>query len=191
MKKHGDLLTSRFYVESCPHYLLFDESVLYKPDGYLYTMAPPLRPEAEKNALVRLFSELRTIGTDHCSFDRADKNKDYLKDIPLGVGGIEHSFHLMYHEFGDAVIDKMSKNPAAIFRLKNKGEIKVGFDADFALFEKKERVITESHSAADSDIYLGRSVSTEFIMTMLQGRIVMEKGNVRHSIGRRLKGIDL
>jgi dihydropyrimidinase len=191
MKRHGDLLSTRFFVESCPHYLLFDESVLYKPDGYLYTMAPPLRPEAEKNALYRLFSELRTIGTDHCSFDRADKNKDYLKDIPLGVGGIEHSFHVLYHEFGDAVIDKMSKNPAAIFRLKNKGEIKVGFDADFALFKKGERVIEESHSAADSDIYLGRTVSTEFVMTMLEGRIVMEHGNVRHSIGRRIKGIDL
>lgn len=190
-KKYGDLLNTRFYVETCPHYLLFDESALFRPDGYLYTMAPPLRPEAEKNALRRQFDQIRVIATDHCSFDKADKNKEFLKDIPLGIGGIEHSFHVMYHEFGDAVIDKMSKNPAAIFRLKNKGEIKVGYDADFALFKKGERVITQSHSAADSDLYLGRTVSTEFVMTMLEGRIVMEHGNVHHSIGRRLKGIDL
>ncbi|MCK7487653.1 MAG: amidohydrolase family protein [Bacillus subtilis] len=123
---------------------------------------------------------------------KADKNHDKLKDIPLGIGGIEHSFSLMYQEFGDACIDKMAKNVAAIFRLKNKGEIKVGYAADFAIFKKTPgRIITESHSAADSDIYLGRTVNTEIVMTVLEGRIVYEDGRLHYSNGKRIKGFDV
>ena len=34
--------------------------------------------------------------------------------IPKGLGGVEFSFSLMYHLFGDEIIDKFTLNPAKI-----------------------------------------------------------------------------
>jgi len=31
------------FAETCPHYLILDESAYERPDGHLYVMSPPLR----------------------------------------------------------------------------------------------------------------------------------------------------
>ncbi len=116
-KQYEEILDSTFFVESCPHYFTLSDEKYDLEEGYKYTMAPPLRSEEESRLLADQFKYIYSIGTDHCSFTLKDKQHELLKDIPMGIGGIEHSFDLMYHQFGEACIEKMSLHPALAFGL--------------------------------------------------------------------------
>ncbi|MFA7032547.1 MAG: amidohydrolase family protein, partial [Bacilli bacterium] len=124
---YSDILGQHFFVESCPQYFLFNESNLQDQNGYLFTFAPPLRSANEQELLVKNISYINTIGTDHCSFNVADKkNHPSLSGHPLGIGGIETSFLVLHKMFGDQIIDKMSKNVAKLEHFSHKGSIEVG-----------------------------------------------------------------
>lgn len=171
----GDILGKQFFVESCPHYFTFSNDVYLRDDGYLYTMVPPLRSQAEVELLYQLIDYVNTIGTDHCSFLRRDKNRPYLKDIPLGIGSIEHSFDVMYHHFKNKIIDKMTINVARIFGLEDrKGSIAVGKDADLMVYEVKKTEMKFHHSKSDYDIYNKMPVSGRVVSTMSQGKWIIK-----------------
>ena len=60
------------YVETCPQYLLLDESVYFNEDysaAARYVCAPPLRDKAEQEHLWKGLRRgaIQTVSTDHCS----------------------------------------------------------------------------------------------------------------------------
>ncbi|MDD6160780.1 MAG: amidohydrolase family protein, partial [Oscillospiraceae bacterium] len=60
------------YVETCPQYLLLDESVYFNEDyssAARYVCAPPLREKAEQEYLWKALrrGDIQTVSTDHCS----------------------------------------------------------------------------------------------------------------------------
>jgi dihydropyrimidinase len=174
-EKYPHLINKDFIIESCPHYFIFDDSVLHKEEGYLYTMAPPLRSKDEKNKLRKLIDDVFVIGTDHCTFNILDKQQLTLKDTPLGIGGVEYSFQLMYSLFGDKIIDKMTKNVAIAHHLyPQKGIIKEGSDADMFVYKLQHTVLTENHSAQDHNIYKDLPVNGEVLSTIVAGNFVVE-----------------
>lgn len=184
IKKYPDLIQSQFHLESCPHYFRLNDSVYSHSNGYLYVMAPPLRSQIEQTLLIENFNHIETIGTDHCYFPKPDKHKSLLTDIPYGVGGIQHSFALMYTLFGDAVIDKMSRNVASLFGLSHKGQIQEGFDADLVFFRKTDPYPIVSENEAD--IYEGQVVNVKIDQTFLRGTCVMKDGWTSSQRGRFL-----
>ncbi|WP_291633393.1 amidohydrolase family protein, partial [Clostridium sp.] len=147
-ENYKSILNSDFIIESCPHYFIFSYSKLLQRDGYLYIMTPPLRSEREVKKLNNQIDDIFTIGSDHCPFNSTEKNKEFVNDIPTGVGGVEYSFPLMYERFGDKIIDKFTKNPAIIHGLyPKKGTLLPGADADIVIFDQNaEYVIKENHS---------------------------------------------
>ena len=189
--KYPDLINQKFLIESCPHYFVFTEDALSKSDGYLYTMAPPLRTKNDQLKLKNNIDYINTIGTDHCSYDITLKHKTLLNQMPLGIGGIEHSFSIMHSMFGDKIIDKMTKNVASIYQLPTKGLIKTGMDADFCFYEMTPPfTIRDSHSAADNDIYLGMRVTTKVVRTVLRGKIIVQNSRFIPHQGMLIKGVD-
>ena len=84
------------YVETCPQYLLLDDSVYYNPDysqAARYVCAPPIRSKENQEALWRGLrrGEIQTVSTDHCSFTLEQKEmgrEDFTK-IPGGLPGVE------------------------------------------------------------------------------------------------------
>lgn len=175
LKEHyADVLNKSFYVESCPQYFTFTNECYEREDGFLYTMAPPLRSFSSRKLLFEHQANIDTIGTDHCAFNAADKKDRLLKEIPLGVGSIEHSFTIMRHHLGDSVIKKMTKNVADLHYLSQKGEIKVGNDADLVLFKKEPRsIILDKHGKADYSLYIGQPSSGQVISTMVRGTFII------------------
>ena len=60
------------FAETCPHYLLFDDSVYDSDDVAIakYVMTPPLRTSDDQKHLWRAlrYDDLPVIATDHCPF---------------------------------------------------------------------------------------------------------------------------
>ena len=174
VNKYAKYLGKYIYVESCPQYFVFTNEVLNRKDGYLYTFAPPLRSEVERQKLCKYFDYLSSIGTDHCAFNKADKESHpALEGHPLGVGGIETSFLTMYEMFGEKVIDKMNANVAKIQRFKHKNGIKLQNYADLMIMSSDPQVVGKPHGAADYSIYEGMHLSNKIISTISRGKFVL------------------
>ncbi len=168
------LLNKSLFIESCPQYFSFTKDILNEDNGYLYTFAPPLRSASEQALLFKYSKYIDTIGTDHCAFNREHKHKKLLKDIPLGIGGVEHSFNIMRHHLGDDVIDKMTKRVAEIHGIRNKGELKEGYDADLFLYEPmKAYKISDNHAQSDYSVYEQHPIDGKVVSTMIRGEFVM------------------
>ncbi len=181
------ILNKKFFVESCPHYFVFTNDFLERCDGYLYTLAPPLRTRKERTLLKDNFDDIYSIGTDHCAFLKNDKNMKYLKDIPLGIGGIEFSFDTMYELFKDKAIDKMSKNIASLYpNLNNQGEIKVGKLANLLIYELYDNFIDEFHGATDYNLYENFKRSGRVLHTMLRGEFIIKDQDFFKALGKKI-----
>lgn len=180
-----DVLHKQFFVESCPHYMVFDNSVWDKPDGWLYTMAPPLRPRDDVKQLQRLIADVDAIGTDHCSFNRKDKHTSLLKDMPLGIAGVEFSFPVMYSLFGDAIIDKMTSQVAKCHHLyPRKGVIREGSDADLFVYHLGASKITDHHGATDHNLYANFPTKGKVVSTIVRGRFALCNGMLQEHRGQ-------
>jgi len=175
-KQYGDVLNKKFFIESCPHYFTLSADLFKRTDGYLYTLAPPLRSQVEVDLLNRNIDGVYTIGTDHCPFLKAEKTHQLLKDLPLGIGSIEHSFNIMYSLFQDKIIDKMTKNVAKIHGLfPQKGIIQVGSDADLFIYNTLvESTITNNHSNCDYSVYTGRKTLGKVESTISRGVFILK-----------------
>lgn len=176
--EYSDIINSNFYIESCPHYFTFNNDIYNKEDGILYSMVPPLRSKDEVTLLKELIDNVYTIGTDHCPFTSKEKQKEKLLDIPMGIGGVEHSFNIMYSLFKEKAIDKMSLNPAKVFNLyPRKGVLREGSDADIVIYDPlKKHTITNDHSLSDYTVYKGRSVSGQIESTIVRGNFIIKEG---------------
>ena len=172
-------------IESCPQYFVFNNEVLKKDNGYLYTFAPPLRDEESRKLLWEYFDYISCIGTDHCSFNKEDKESHtLLNGMPLGVGGIETSFLTMYEIFGEKVIDKMCKNVAKIQRFANKNGIKVGNYADLVVMSSDPQVVKKPHGKADYSIYEGIHLSNTIVSTLVRGKFALRDGKFYKTTGK-------
>ena len=184
-EQFSDILGKNFFIESCPQYFIFNNSVLHEENGKLFTFAPPLRSERERQLLVANYKDINTIGTDHCAFMSKDKDYPTLKGFPLGVGGIEHSFPLMYRRFGDEIIDKMSINSAKLQDFPSKGELKVGLDADISIFKDNDELrVKKNHGKCDYSIYDGLYTAGEFVHVLRRGTFVLRDRKLIESKGK-------
>lgn len=192
----------RVYVETCPHYLLLDESV-YMQEAYLdaarYVCAPPLRKAEDRNALWQALANgtIQTISTDHCSFTLQQKlaGKEDFTKIPGGLPGVETRGTLLY-TFGVAAgrITKeqmcalLSENPARLYgAYPRKGVIAVGSDADIVVYDPESPgVITAEtqHSAAGYTPYEGVSTVGSIAQVYLRGTLAVDHaGQTAGAIG--------
>ena len=165
------------YAETCPQYLVLDETRYKEPDwnGAKYVMSPPLRTKESNEALWMGLKgdDLQVVATDHCPFDFKGKKdmfgKDDYKKIPNGAPGIE-TLLMVVHSEGVAkgrislerMVDVLSTGTAKMFGLKEKGEIAVGKDADIVVFNPQQKfTITQSklHMNVDYTPYEGMEIT--------------------------------
>lgn len=184
-EQFGHVLGKNIFIESCPHYFVFNKDVLKKENGYLFTFAPPLRSEEERKLMCVNFDNINTIGTDHCSFNSADKKSHpLLKGHPLGIGGIENSYVVIHTLFGDKVIEKMSENVGNIENFHNKNGIKLENCADFAIVKDETNIIGKPHGKADYSVYENMEVNQKVVSTIVRGKFVLKNGEFIENKGR-------
>ena len=186
-EQFSDILGKNFFVETCPQYFVFNNSVLEEVNGKLFTFAPPLRSERERQLMTAYYKDVNAIGTDHCAFMKKEKDYPSLKGFPLGVGGVEHSFSIMYRRFGDEIIDKMSKNTGILQDFPTKGELEVGKDADISIFQEiPDYLEKENHGTCDYSIYDGILGSGEFKHVLVRGQYVLKDRKIVQHVGKEI-----
>jgi len=180
------------YAETCPQYLLLEDSVYDHPfdKSGPYVISPPLRKKEDQEALWEGIADgtIQTVGTDHCPFNlrgQKDKGVDNFALIPNGAGGVEHRLSLLYtygvltHRISiEQFIKITSENPSSIFRFKNKGVIKPGYDADLVIWNAgSESVISaKTHfQNCDTNIYEGYKVKGVPETVIVKGKIAFDK----------------
>lgn len=177
--------------ETCPQYLVLDQSYLEKPDfeGAKYVWSPPLRQKKDQEVLWNALKtgQLQTIGSDQCSFDfkgQKDLGRDDFTKIPNGGPTIEDRMSILYSEGVkkdritlNQFVDITSTRVAKLFGLfPQKGTIAVGSDADLVIFDPKvERTISADthHMAVDYNAFEGLKVTGEPVSVLSRGQFVI------------------
>ena len=191
----------RVFGEVLAGHLLVDDSVYRHPDwdfAAAHVMSPPFRSKKHQEALWRGLQagNLQTTATDHCCFCAPQKaaGRDDFSKIPNGTAGIEDRMGVLWHHgvnSGKLTMNEFvaatSTNAAKIFNIyPRKGSITVGADADVIVWDPaKSRTISASthHQNIDFNIFEGMTVTGANTMTMSQGKIVYQDGEVRTERG--------
>ncbi len=192
----------KVYAESCPHYLLLDDS---RYQGAFeqtapFVLSPPLRKKADNRALWEALIDgtIQSMGTDHCpfSFEQKKAGLHDFRKIANGAGSAEHRLALLY-TYG-VLQNKISMNrfvgltstlPAKIFGLyPQKGELAPGSDADLVIWNpEKEQVISAQthHMHCDTNIFEGFNTKGVPEYVIKGGKIAIERNSWK---GNNLKG---
>lgn len=178
-------------VETCPHYLLLTEEMYQRSDGRMFVASPPLRTEADLEALWQGIQDghVHTLGSDHCPFCLADKPTDIpFQGIPNGMGGVETLFPTLLPEFIERDIDLeilvrlTSQNPADIFGIDHmKGRLEPGLHADLLIVDPSA-MSRGWESTLETE--LDWNAYTEFPgifpeMVIRRGEVVVEAGSLK------------
>lgn len=179
------------FAETCPQYLLLDESRYLEPDALKYIIAPPLRSAEHPGALWKGIraGEIDTIATDHCPFFYAkekQRGKTDFSKTPGGAPGVEARIPLMFSQVsaGQMTLGQMvglcCANPARLFGMyPKKGVIAVGSDADIAVIDPNaggRLTFDMLHENTDYTPYEGMRLAGYPVMTFSRGQLVAKDG---------------
>lgn len=181
------------YLESCPQYLVLEESMYDASDGAKFIMSPPLRSKDDQEALLKAMAagEIDWIGTDHCSFTMAQKavGKDDFSKTPNGGAGVQNRAEIVYTRavkggYLDIVemCQLLSTRAAKLFGLyPRKGALQAGSDADIVIFDPDAphaiHAATNLHNC-DNSPYEGYEAAGKARDVLLNGQLVVENGQL-------------
>lgn len=186
----------KVYVETCPHYLVLDESVYDLPDfeGGKYICCPPVRSLEDQEALWEgvIDGSINTISTDHCSFNFDTQKilgKDDFSKTPSGLPGVEDRPVLIYTagvSSGRISLERMvgllSEDVAKQFCLyPEKGIIQSGSDADIVIWDPEVKGVISAKTQlqnVDYNPYEGFETVGAARSVYLRGKKVAEDGQV-------------
>ena len=187
----------RVFGEVLAGHLLVNDEVYRDPDwdtAAAHVMSPPFRSKEHQEALWRGLQAgmLQTTATDHCCFCAPQKRMGHnnFTQIPNGTGGVEDRMHVLWHHgvnSGRLTMNEFvaitSTNAAKIFNIyPRKGSISIGADADIAIWDpEKERTISKDthHQNVDFNIFEGMTVKGINTVTISQGKVVYQDGDIR------------
>ena len=173
------------FAEITPHHLFLKKSLEETKKGFVM-MKPLLSADKDRKSLWEAMQEgfFDTLGSDHAPHTLDEKNTD---NPPFGVPGVETSLPLLLSEAKKGAISLEylvrinSENPANIFKVKNKGFIKEGFDADLVLVDlaQKQKIVNENiFSKCSWTPYHNFEVSGKIEKTWVNGKLIFDKGKI-------------
>jgi dihydropyrimidinase len=197
----------RVFGEILAQHLMVDDSV-YRNEDWKYAaghvMSPPFREKHHQDALWAALASgtCQTTATDHCCFNIEQKlmGKDNFTSIPNGTAGIEDRMAVLWSEgvrkgrlTPNEFVAITSANTAQIFNLyPRRGVVQEGSDAALVVWDPaaSKTISASTHKAnIDFNVYEGLEVTGLPAVTISQGRVVYENGqlNVQRGQGRYIK----
>jgi dihydropyrimidinase len=172
--------------ETCPHYLLLDDSAYAGTDGELFLCSPPLR---RRETVERLQEELRrgrldAVGSDHCGYQTSQKfqGRGQASRAPMGLPGIQLRNSLILDlvargklRLGSAAA-MLAERPAKVAGIyPKKGVLAVGSDADIVVWDPASAwQVRSSDLAAASDYspFEAREIRVRPRFVIQSGRVI-------------------
>lgn len=178
------------FCETCPQYLLLDNTLYEGNEPWRYILQPPLRDPHERENLWAHVAQgtVDMIVTDHCDYTLAQKmTLDDFTKTPGGLPGLETLLPLVA-TYGVAdgriawtdLVRLLAAGPAQLYNLwPRKGALLPGSDADIVLYDPipTETLTAERlHSAAGYTPYEGLRVQGRVVSTLRRGTFLMRNG---------------
>jgi allantoinase len=128
-------------IETCPHYLYFDEADVERI-GVVAKCAPPLRPDHRDLWEEILRGNVDIVASDHSPTEPSMKKDGDFRSSWGGIAGVQSTLPVLLdqglharHLSIQRIVSLLCEAPAGRFRLRNKGRIEVGYDADLVLVD--------------------------------------------------------
>ena len=183
--------------EVCPQNLLLHAPDVYRRLKGFAQMNPPIREKRHRDALWRGLEKgiIDCLATDHAPHTVEEKSLPYGQ-APSGMPGVETALPLMLDQVNrnkctlNQVVKWMCEQPATLYKLKNKGFLRVGHDADLTLVDmqrektiKNGRLVTKANwSPFDNHTLKGWPIKT-----FVNGHLVYDEGTFfRENKGREV-----
>jgi allantoinase len=174
--------------ETCPHYLIFTDEDAERL-GAVAKCAPPLRPQAEQDALwahIRA-GTLSIVASDHSPAPPALKEGADFFAIWGGIAGCQSTLAALLTAGTERDVSLpmsaalLASNVARRFDLPDKGEVAVGFDADLALVDLAHEGILATddlHYRHRISPYVGQRLRGRVVRTILRGETIAQDGQM-------------
>lgn len=181
------------YLETRPLFIHLDESKLRGPEHRLFVGQPPLRPRGDVEAMFRglIDGSVDVLATDHAPWTREQKMDPALSIARVRPGASDLQFMLpMYFSEGvgkrglslERFVATTSTTAARIFGLyPRKGAIRVGSDADLALWDPRRTSAVRAEddlSKSDYSPYEGWTVTGWPTTVIRRGEVVVDAGRL-------------
>lgn len=168
--------------ETCPHYLFFNEGDLIRRGADL-KCAPPLRSERERLALLGELEHIDLIASDHSPAPPELKTSENFFEVWGGISGVQATLGVLL-SLGVAPERSAAltaEGPAERFRLKGKGRLEPGYDADFTLVDLGESTTLDETTLLTrhkQGAYTGVTLTGRVRATYGRGRLLVESGGI-------------
>lgn len=178
--------------EVCPQHLFLQWPDIYDQIDTFAQINPPIR---EKEHRLALFEGLKKgfipmVATDHAPHLIEEKLKGF-PNAPSGMPGVETMLPLMLEQVHQGqwslmdVVRWLSTAPAQIFKVKNKGLLKEGYDGDVTLIDLNKKAVVEPKkfkSKAQWSAFSGWTLRGWPIVTVVNGQVVYQEGDIFESV---------
>ena len=191
-----ELSKKKITSEACIHHLWFSDQD-YKTLGTRIKWNPAIKTPQDRSAIwdALLSDRIDVIATDHAPHTLEEKNNSYFK-APSGGPLVQHTLACMLDFFHqgkitlEKIVEKMSHNPAILFRIKDRGFIREGHWADLVIANPtKPWTVDRSNILAKCSWspFEGYTFSSTIAYTFVSGRLAFSDGHIVPGTGNRIE----
>jgi len=174
--------------ETTPHHLFLSINELEKIGSLAITM-PPVREKPHGAALWDGIRDgwIDILASDHAPHALEEKKAASIWDVKVGVPGLETTLPLLLTEanrgrlsIGD-IVRLMAEKPAEIFKLKGKGCLEEGNDADLTVVDLNEKYrinASRFFSKAKYSPFDQWKMKGKPAKTFVNGQLIMDDGEI-------------
>ncbi|MEQ3498922.1 dihydroorotase [Tenacibaculum sp. SSH1-16] len=182
--------------EVCVHHLWFTDAD-YDKKGTHIKWNPAVKTQKDKDGLWKalLDDRIDIIATDHAPHTLEEKDNMYTK-APSGGPLVQHAVPAILEKVKEGVlsiekaVEKMSHNPAKIFKVEKRGFIKEGFYADLVLIDADKKWTVDKENVLYKcgwSPFEGVEFSNQITHTFVNGNLMYNEGIFNEEIkGKRL-----
>lgn len=179
--RRARMQSKRITGEVTPHHIALTDEYLKRFDTN-YKMNPPLRSEADRQALLQALADdvITVIATDHAPHTKTAKMVEF-DHAPFGIIGLETALPICLSELYHTgiltlpqLISKFTVGPCEVLNLKH-NSLAEGNPADVTVFDPDEEYIIDAEKFASKSRntpFDGRQVKGRVKATFVCGRIV-------------------
>jgi dihydroorotase len=172
----------RLTCEVTPHHWSLTDEAVQNYDTNT-KMSPPLRSRDHLEAILAGLRDgtIDAIATDHAPHHADEKALEY-DDAPFGITGLETAVGLAFEKLVQPgiislqrMVELFSLNPARIFELQGRGELRPGAHADITILDPELNWtfdVAKSKSKSRNTPFNGWSFRGAAVSTIVGGRIV-------------------